>query len=348
MNIFAPWDWVAKDWEIQNYSNDSNCAVAAVPVLCNEPHMFCYRPELHDLDLSRFDLVVLSDIEFESISTIKQWIQKNHIQHCVLALGGKLASETLDHETMMYRPWWCYNLLKYNTYESTTATHKPYMFDALLGARRPHRDYVMLCLQHYDLLKSSIATYRDIFHTGGVVNHQSQEFANIFHDQTLAHPYVSSNLDPNWEVSDTMDKSISPFVPWHIYRNTWYSLVTETIGTGNCFFLSEKTTKCLFAGRLFVMFSNANFLQGLRNLGFETFGSVLDESYDQNTLDFERFKMAFEQIVYLSKQNPVLLYKKLQPILEHNRHKIWELKKQTQSQQQNLLCQHLPTGYVIN
>jgi hypothetical protein len=206
----------------------------------------------------------------------------------------------------------------------------------------------MLALQQHGLLESNIVTYRDIFTTGGFTNHQSEEFAQIFEQQTLKYPYVSTNLNPHWEIGHNIDKSISPYVPWKIYSRTWYSIVAETIGTGNCFFLSEKTTKCLFAGRLFVMFSNANFLQGLRSLGFETFGSVIDESYDNNWLDFERFHMASQQVIYLAQQDPVKIHKKLQPIFEHNRNRLVQLQQQTSRQQRQLLLQHLPSNYIVH
>jgi hypothetical protein len=348
MKVYAPWDWVATDWGIQEISHSPDCAVAALPVGFNLPHMFCYRAELANLDLSKFDLVILSDIEFESMSTILDWIKQTGINNYVLALGGKIDGEKIDSSRMVYRPWWCYNLLKYNTYETDRLDKKLYMFDALLGARRPHRDYVMLSLQQHGLLESNIVTYRDIFTTGGFTNHQSEEFAQIFDQQTLQYPYVSTNLNPDWEVGHNIDKSISPYVPWKIYSRTWYSIVAETIGTGNCFFLSEKTTKCLFAGRLFVMFSNANFLQGLRSLGFETFGSVIDESYDSNCLDFERFHMASQQVIYLTQQDPVKIHKKLQPIFEHNCNRLVQLQQQTSQQQRQLLLQHLPGSYIIH
>lgn len=347
MKVYAPWEWVANDWRITEFGNDANSKVAALPVMFNEPHMFCYREDLSGIDLSKFDLVILSDMEYYSIATIQSWIQRNNIKNYVLSLGGKLASENLDSSRMVYRPWWCYNLINHNTYQSTYQNYKPFMFDALLGGRRPHRDYVMLGLQHHNLLQSSIATYRDIF-TGGFINHQTEEFSKIFNNQSVLYPYVSDNLNPDWEVSKQLSNSISYIVPREIYQRTWYSIVTETIGTGDCFFLSEKTTKALFAHRVFVLFGNANFLQELRNLGFETFGSVIDESYDCSFLDFQRFHMALEQVVYLNQQDPVKVYKKLQPVLEHNYHRLFELQRQTRKQQQQLLRQQIPLGYIIN
>lgn len=346
--IYAPYDWVAHDWSIQNFCDDPACSVAALPVMFNDPHMFCYRAELANLDLSRYDLVILSDIEFESLANIQAWIQRTGIKKYVLAMGGLQARETLDTTSTVYRPWWCYNLLKYNTLQDCDSLLKPYKFDALLGARRPHRDYVMLAFQHYRLLTSNIVTYRDVFYTGALINHQTQEFANTFPDQHLIYPYVSPNLPADWEVTANINKSVSPYVPWKIYQNTWYSIVCETLGTGDCFFLSEKTAKAMYAGRVFVMFGNANFLKRLRQLGFETFGSVIDESYDACVLDFERFRLAFEQVRFLDQQDPVKVYEKLRPVLRHNRQHLFELQLQTQQAQRDLLGQHLMLGNIVN
>jgi hypothetical protein len=337
IDIFAPWDWAALDWGFQKTSTGRDCKVAALPIKFNDPNSFCYIKEYADIDLSSFELILLSDIEFESISAIQQWIKQNKINNFCLTLGGLRWSEKLDPSCMIYRPWWAFNLFKYNNYLAVENYNKPYLFEALLGARRPHRDFIMLGLEQNNLLDNNIVTYRDIFYTGGYTDHQTDEFARIFPKQKLKYPYVSQNLNTNWEVGDQIDKTISRYVPWKIYQQTWYSIVAETIGTGDCFFMSEKTAKCLFAGRLFVMFGNANFLQGLKNLGFETFGSVIDESYDVNLLDFARFQQALQQVVYLSTQDPKKIYQKIKPILDHNRNRLLIFEKEFIKQQQDML-----------
>ena len=349
--IYAPFDSVATDWAVAPTTKNlqealgSPYPIAVLPVMFNEPHMWCYDHTLPQLDLTQFGLIILSDIEFESVCNIQAWAERNKITDYVLATGGQITDDIFDPDSMIYRPWWAYNLLKHNEYQEIRSNQKPFVFEALLGSRRPHRDYVMLALQHHNLVDKSIVNYRDVF-TGAIINHQTEEFAKIFSDQHLLHPYVSVNLNPDWEVQDNIEKSISPYVPWKIYQQTQYTILTETNGTGNCFFMSEKSTKALYARRLFVAFSNADYLKGLHRLGFETFSSVLDESYDNNLLDFDRFRQATEQLLYLSNQNYQTVYQKVKPILDHNHNRLFELQTETCKRMQQLLQERIPVDIV--
>jgi hypothetical protein len=302
--------------------------IASVPVFCNEPHRPGYNALTESVDFGQFDLVLLSDIEYYSQSEIRTWAEKTGIKRFLLAAGGKHTAESTDNDTVIYRPWWTFNLLNFNQYQDTSGTNKPLLFDALLGARRFNRDFAMLSLQKLNLLDRSIVTYRDIFQ-GHQPNHQySNQMNQRFSGLTVPWPYVSNNLDPAWEVDAKLTYSISPLVPWKIYQQTWYSIVCETIGMGDTFFLSEKTTKPLFAKRLFLVYSSVNFLQKLKNLGFQTFSSVIDESYDSIVDPFERYSAIETQLDILSRENPQHIYEKINPVLEHNHRVITNMQSQ--------------------
>lgn len=346
---------VAKDWNLQAELADPSTVlkqsyrIACVPAMFNRPDNFAYSAEHANLDLDQFDLVVISDIEQASTRDLVSWIEDCRIRNYVLAQGSFHESEGVNHATTVVRFWWMQNLMRMNTFESTESSNKPFWFDVLLGARRPHRDYVMLSMQkHPRLMRESIVNYRSDFYTGQIVDEFTTDIHHRFTDLTLDWPCVSPNLDPAWEVRPDIQKNISPYVPWNIYRHTWYSAVCETGFTGNVFFLTEKTTKVMFAKRVFVMFGPCEFLRHLRDFGFETFGSIIDESYDSIDLDIERYKQAFGQVLSLSQQDPVEVYKKLAPVLEHNYHRLWQLQQETQQRQQELLRQHIPLQHIIN
>ena len=347
---------VARDWNLTADNTDLATAlqqpyrIACVPVCFTNPDNFTfpdYRKEPMPVDLSQFDLVVLSDIEQERNSSIQQWIESSGIKNYVLAAGVTHNSEGRNSETTVLRSWWMYNLMRMNSVNEHMRPDKPYWFDVLLGARRPHRDFVMLNLQkHLPLLDKCIVTYRDGF-SGGIIDEQTVNIHNYFPDYTLEWPYISKTLEHTWEVTDTIEKSISPFVPWNIYQQTWYTVVCETGFTGDGFFLTEKTTKALFAKRLFVMFAPCQFLKHLKELGFKTFGSVIDESYDEELVDLTRYQMAFAQMLSLTQQDPTEVYKKVQEILEHNRQRLIELQTETNACMQKLLQTHIPKEYWL-
>ena len=94
--------------------------------------------------------------------------------------------------------------------------------------------------------------------------------------------------------------------------------MAETDNDNSLSFFSEKTAKALIAHRLFVAFSGYRFLHNLRELGFQTFGSVIDESYDQIRNDAERFTAAFEQVQALCVLPQTQVLEAVRPVLEHN------------------------------
>jgi hypothetical protein len=343
---------VAADWGINAESADLTTVlqqpfrIAALPVMWNCPGNFANTPDLPKIPVDQFDLIVLSDIETNPPEAIYQWMDPQGPRSYITALGSISNVQPVDSSIMTYRPWWMYNLKRLNYWQDTSNLDKSYMFDVLLGTRRPHRDFVMLNLQrHRRLLDNSIVTYRSVF-TGGFVDCQSHNIATYFSDFELQWPYVSDNLDPAWEVSSSIEKNMSPFLPYEIYRRTWYSAVCETLHTGDQFFLTEKTSKPLFAKRLFVMFSSKRHLENLQKLGFETFGSVIDESYDQEDIDLRRYQMAFDQMLSLSQQDPRHVLEKVQPILEHNHNRMCQLQQETQQDMTRLLTEYIPLNYV--
>ena len=70
--------------------------------------------------------------------------------------------------------------------------------------------------------------------------------------------------------------------------------------------------------RLFVIFGGPNHLAALHQLGFKTFDNVIDESYDTVQDHVRRWTMAAEQITHLLSQDPVEVYQKVLPTLQHN------------------------------
>jgi hypothetical protein len=163
----------------------------------------------------------------------------------------------------------------------------------------------------------------------------------LFLPVELNYPYISPNLDPDWEVSNNINYQISPFIPWKIYNNTNYSVVCETLGMGNTFFMSEKVAKVLFGKRLFVAFAAQNYLKYLQQLGFKTFNGIIDETYDSESDYLKRYQLVFKQIQYLNSLDPSWVLSQVGPILEHNHQQLFILQQQTQKQMTKLIQNHL-------
>ena len=341
-NLNSTFD-VARDWALDPEA-DYPVSIACVPAQCTDSHDFSYRDAHQDLDLSNFDLVLISDIEMRTVSTIEDWVKRAGIRRYLVAAGSQHDHETLP-ANYVYRPWWCYNFMSLNEYQDV-GNEKPFVFDALLGARRPHRDYVMLAFQQSGLLDTSIVNYREFFR-GEVIDALTDRVHQQF-TQPMTFPYTSPNIDHAWEVADTLHRAISSIAPWEIYRRTRYSIVCETLGSGGCFFMSEKTTKSMLAKRVFVPVGSVNFIAGLHKLGFKTFGCILDERFDSVADDVERYRLAFEQIKRLAELDPVEVTKQTADIVEHNYQQLYSLRGQTRQRMTDLICREVESVLATN
>lgn len=338
---------VARDWNIDLACVTTDLElvrrqpfrIAALRVFYNQPTIHGYESELSDLDASQFDFVILSDAEYHQPKDVLSWINSSGIENYVLATSGQFHNFVFT-DRIIYRNFWLPRFLEVNTYQETFADIKPYLFDALLGARRPNRDFFMLAAEHHELLNLGISTYRLGF-PGGFVDNYTDAVVNAYPNTKLHYPYVSPNLDPLWEPCQEITNTISFYTPFNIYRNTWYSVLCETISYGRDFFLSEKTMKAFYAQRLFVHIGAQYFLQRLHNLGFETFGDIIDEGYDRESNAVRRYQRAFDQIIALSKENHSNLYYKLRPRLEHNHHWLVVQKERSLQSMSELLRQYL-------
>jgi len=191
----------------------------------------------------------------------------------------------------------CKKLLPTNTKQPKIA------FDALLGNLRPHKQFV---------LNNIKTTEPAQFITGACKNHIT----------ALPSGYVSGGSHETGEnrlkYSNNQDANVDCFIPYKIYNDTWYTLVCETRGAEENYFFTEKLARPLIARRLFVLFGQYKQLHTLRKLGFKTFDGIIDESYDLHRNANTRYQKAWQQVEWLLEQDPVKIYKKCSPILEHN------------------------------
>jgi hypothetical protein len=315
------------------------CSIAVMPVYSDRQTEFSYQPEFDTVPLHQFDLVLFTDIEWRSQTELLAWIETTGVENWLLHVAGLWLDEPA-HPRVIYRPAWSFNFLRWNPPREDFPLNRKFNFECLLGARREHRDYVMLAMQHTDLLSNSIVTYRDIF-VGHWIKQTPNRVAKLFPELTLMYPYVSDNLDSAWEVKPNMDNSVSGLVPWEIYNRTWFSVVCETLGSGRVFLSAEKIAKCLHARRLFVVFAIQGFLQHYRNWGFETFGDIVDESYDNITADIDRWSKAFAQVQSLCTENLPALLQKLRPRLDHNHHRLYQLEQEIKQNMHALVADYL-------
>jgi len=80
------------------------------------------------------------------------------------------------------------------------------------------------------------------------------------------------------------------------YDNTYFSTVVETWQEGKCDLISEKIFKPLAYYHPFVVIGQLHTLTRLRQLGFETYENLFDESYDEIAYFDQRFDTVIKNI----------------------------------------------------
>ena len=192
--------------------------------------------------------------------------------------------------------------------------NKTKFFDMLLGYGKPHRDFVYNYVKEKNLFGNNVITYHRSFSTDlkrdniFVFEEEGCEFYN--------HITYTSSVNPVKYYGYEM--YISQVIPISIYNQTHYSLIAETNAVNQFNFFTEKTAKPIIAKRLFVAIAGKDFLKSLKELGFQTFDNVIDESYDQVANHKERWRLAMDQVAYLNSQNFEDVYSKVKDRLEHN------------------------------
>jgi hypothetical protein len=198
-----------------------------------------------------------------------------------------------------------YLTFEHRGYNTTRPAQTPHKFFLLLINRlRDHRARLLTCVEPY--LQDSLYTCV----TQGIML-----------EDDVFEPGISANTTAN-------DRHYVP--RW--YGETCFSLVSETTvqfvtGPGlkprtQGLFVSEKSFKPLAHSHAFVTQGCTGTLAYLRGLGFETFGHVLDESYDQEPNQTTRLQMVMDQLQLLHSEfkstGTLFQDPRSQQILQHN------------------------------
>jgi hypothetical protein len=106
------------------------------------------------------------------------------------------------------------------------------------------------------------------------------------------------------------------------YERTYFSVITETTYHENIPFLSEKIFKAIAMGHPFIIAGSPNTLTHLKNLGYMTYDSIIDESYDTILNHGDRMLAIvdeIERLCNLDKAQFKSWMSKARPIAEHNK-----------------------------
>jgi len=281
-------------------------------------------------------VTVVVDNAAEGSETMVNWIAIKDIADLVqekkilLITGGEMSS---DWHYLCYE-YFLPKILDFDenietasrSNEIFTRKNKPYKFLFLNGRLRNHRKYLLERFRLSGLLDQCLWTSLDTSLT--LVRNPSQgrwfdynlhldlehlgenlmERSNNIHylpAKYEAEPHRAQlGIEPTdhqpatkWQLfNQTWGDAI---VDGEAYRDTYFSLVTETVFNYPYSFRTEKIWKPVAVGHPFIAVANAGFYKGLHRMGFKTFGHVVDESFDNidNNQDrIERINQVVEDL----------------------------------------------------
>jgi hypothetical protein len=192
-------------------------------------------------------------------------------------------------------------------------SNKPYRFLFLNGRARPHRTALIQQLDNLldqalwscldgDRTRTLPAEYEFPFFTDSKVNAQGwvkpQLFNNLWGEIYLHSP---------------------------AYRDTYFSLVTETVFYRAWSFRTEKIAKCLYIGHPWICAANPGFYRDLRNLGFRTFDPIIDESFDRIDDPTDRLARIVAVTRDTCDQDMLQFMSAVQPICKYNQQHLVEI-----------------------
>jgi hypothetical protein len=187
------------------------------------------------------------------------------------------------------------------TPEIMAITNKAKSYLSLGGRDRPHRLMLIKELQHLGRLDQGIVTLSK----------------NAFEDLQLA---PSADLYDSHNPLTGMAKPIMGCQSW--YRQAAWDVVQDTVGHDDqTTFVSEKVFRSMIMGVPFVINGSFGVLATLRELGFETFDGIIDESYDHISDPEQRCRAVAQEIDKICSWTPEQkqqAWMEIHPRVQHN------------------------------
>lgn len=271
------------------------------------------------------DIVITTDTEGCCARTIGlyQWLDKFTFNSVTIETSNIL--ETHDRYTVLFQVPWkflevnrpidqCHHIWNqksvFGTLYGRPLWHRLGIASHLLS-KHPHISEVGCLCDPFDHDQRELFEVVELWkhHPAGLI-----EFSKIVSQLPCGHDDVDQ-YTPGATLTDGFVKQTE-----RVYKNFLIDIVAETFTTGDCFFITEKTVRPMLLKKPMIVMGSQDSLGYLRQMGFKTFHNFWDEDYDGFAQE-NRYQKILELIDQIA-QHPidalVDMYKRMQPILDHN------------------------------
>jgi hypothetical protein len=258
----------------------------------------CYHyTDIHSINSSNSNVLVIDNLT-EGLHSKHYFAQYDKTKHYIIISNdtwNNVTDSGLADYTLIWQPFFLLDFVttatspfKYNFYTNKLYDFnypKANVFMSTTGNVRPDRTHFM----------DQVLT--DIPYNNFIYRYSGEDFGKPSNDLDLL-TFKKGEFDPYTSyINSEQFVSVSQTIPIDLYNSAYFNLVVETDHRLDNFFLTEKTVKCLVTGIPFVALSTANFLTGLHKLGFKTYSTIWNESYDM-ILNFEDRVEAIRELVH--------------------------------------------------
>jgi len=219
-----------------------------------------------------------------------------------------------------------YDLLKNHCYHAWYGDHDWFWY--YMYAKNKDRNFIF---DHsnkiYDFLylnKIPRAHRKKLFEkivSHGLLNNSLYSFTNLKSPHRLPAeyelPWLSGLQYPSQHGKEDQDIFEKP------YNASVVNIVSETNDNNDEIFITEKLWKPIIAGQPFVVHGNHKILSKLKDMGFKTFDSVWDESYDDETDPDKRIVKIVQVLIAIKNNKFFDLYQQTKDIRYHNQNLFW-------------------------
>jgi hypothetical protein len=244
---------------------------------------------------------------------------------CYRFISGNTQAENIkgfvyfpDHELFYWR-----NAVKWNdrsmpgcSYHDRPRTHR---YTALNRLHKWWRATIMADLRRQDLLNNSYWSYNNI-DMGDLAEDNPIEIDSIVDLRESLKEFLKYAPHSCDQLTEQEHNSHWTLVPEH-YDDAYCNLVFETLydaeQSGGAF-ISEKTFKPIRHAQPFIIFGTTHSLKTLKQLGYRTFDHVLDNNYDYEVNNTQRYLKTLETLKTLDQQDLHAWYVSCRDDILHN------------------------------
>jgi hypothetical protein len=196
---------------------------------------------------------------------------------------------------------------------------KPYKFLFLNGRARPHRKFLLEKFKQSGLLEQALWTNLD----SGPAGSRTLRLFDNKDQNLLTRSLPVQYLPVEYEVGEyqhrinTTSVDDYRFIKNQLFDNTWgeiylkaepyidtyFSLVTETVFDYPYSFRTEKIWKPIAMGHPWIAATSCGYYRDMHNLGFQTFGHLIDESFDLIENNQDRMQRVEQAVINLCQQD---------------------------------------------